>query len=265
MKQDEIVFEKRTLEKLYRTYNRRKYIHPDPLEFIYNYEYDADREVVGLIASSLAYGRVSQILKSVSSVLSVLGPSPARYVRITSARSLSTSLSDFKHRFTTGKNMSDLLIGVKSILNDYGSLKSCFISCYDESQQNYIESITGFSEVLTKDMSYSCFLAPSPCNGSACKRMNLFLRWMVRSDEVDPGCWRELPKSKLIVPLDVHMYNVAFDLGLTSRKQADMTTALEITQAMKSINPNDPVKYDFALTRFGIRRNNPTDSSGYGH
>ncbi len=256
MDDDVIIFEKKSLERLYRKYNRRKYIHPDPLEFIYKYESDSDREVVGLIASSLAYGRVSHILKSVSHVLSVLGPSPARHVRKVSARSLSYSFRGFKHRFTTDRNMTDLLVGIKRILSDYGSLKSCFLSFYDDTQRDYLASITGFTGVLTADMSYNCFLAPSPSAGSACKRMNLYLRWMVRKDDVDPGCWRELPHSKLVVPLDVHMFNIANTLCLTSRKSADIATAMEVTEAFRKINPNDPVKYDFSLTRTGIRKNN---------
>ena len=104
-------------------------------------------------------------------------------------------------------------------------------------------------------------LLPSPRAGSACKRHNLFLRWMVRSDAVDPGGWMDIPSAKLIVPVDVHMHRISLQIGLTKRKQANLRTALEITAAFRSIAPEDPVRYDFALTRLGIR--NDTDPESF--
>lgn len=97
------------------------------------------------------------------------------------------------------------------------------------------------------------FFLPTPSGKSACKRLNLFLRWMVRRDEVDPGVWHDVPQSKLVVPLDVHMHGIARYLGFTHRKRADMRAALEVTAAFRRFAPEDPVRYDFALTRFGIR------------
>ena len=92
-----------------------------------------------------------------------------------------------------------------------------------------------------------------PDKGSACKRLNLFLRWMVREDNVDPGGWNQVPASMLIIPLDTHMHRIGHSFQLTSRKQADMRTALEITKAFREMSPQDPVRYDFSLTRLGIR------------
>ncbi|MBW2545477.1 MAG: TIGR02757 family protein, partial [Deltaproteobacteria bacterium] len=95
---------------------------------------------------------------------------------------------------------------------------------------------------------------PLPAKGSACKRLNLFLRWMVRRDDVDPGGWDDIPPSKLVIPLDTHMHRICLAFGFTKRKQADMKTALEITDSFRAIVPDDPVRYDFALTRLGIRK-----------
>ncbi len=103
--------------------------------------------------------------------------------------------------------------------------------------------------MLPSDMT---MLLPSPGKGSACKRLNLFLRWMVRSDDVDPGGWSGVDAGKLIVPLDTHMHRMGLEVGLTRRKQADMQAALEVTRAFRTIAPEDPVRYDFALTRLGI-------------
>lgn len=96
-------------------------------------------------------------------------------------------------------------------------------------------------------------LLPAPAKGSACKRLNLYLRWMVRKDNVDPGGWDGIPASRLVVPLDVHMHRISSSLGLTARKAADIKTAIEITRAFRKISPEDPVRYDFCLTRLGIR------------
>jgi uncharacterized protein (TIGR02757 family) len=95
-------------------------------------------------------------------------------------------------------------------------------------------------------------LLPLPERGSACKRLNLFLRWMVRRDEVDPGGWRRIPRSALVIPMDVHMHRIAVAFGLTTRRQADMRAAREVTEAFRVVSPEDPTRYDFALTRQGI-------------
>ncbi|QTA82039.1 CHP02757 [Desulfonema limicola] len=240
------------LEFLYKKYNCRKYVHPDPLEFLYNYNELQDREIAGIIASSLAYGRVAQILKSVSHVLDIMGKSPAEFVRNASVKSLDEQFKGFKHRFATGAHISAMLMGAKKIIQEYGSLYECFLSCMNKNDNTIIPGLVVFSEKLS-----ACgepgHLVPLPQKGSACKRMNLFLRWMVRKDEVDPGGWEEISCKKLIIPLDVHMYNISLKLGLTKRKQANMKTALEITSGFTKLVPHDPVKYDFALTRFGIR------------
>jgi uncharacterized protein (TIGR02757 family) len=247
-------FDRGVLETLYERYNRREYIHPDPLEFLYRYESIADREIVGIVAASLAYGRVNQILKSVSLVLDRMGPSPFQYIQKNSLENFQRSFKDFKHRFTTGDQLSGFLKGIKGIVELYGSLQSCFLSGLRESDSTVLPALTAFVKELNAcaDCNMSMFL-PSPGKGSACKRLNLFLRWMVRCDDVDPGGWRGVSPSRLIVPLDTHMHRIGRMLGLISRKQADMRAALELTDKFKTIFPSDPVRYDFALTRLGIR------------
>lgn len=242
---------KRGLEKLYRRYNRREFVSPDPLQFLYDYENGRDREIVGIVASSLAYGNVKQILRSVSIVLGVLGDSPHGYLMKSSETVIKKDFRGFKHRFTTGADLANLLIAVKKNVTEYGSLKASFLKGFSEGDQNVVSALSKFAKLL--DPKKNGFLIPSPERSSACKRLNLFLRWMVRSDSVDPGGWNEVDKSKLIVPLDTHMHNIALQLGLTKRKQGNLKTAEEITSGFAKISPNDPVKYDFCLTRLGIR------------
>jgi len=243
---------KERLEALYCAYNRRSYVHPDPIEFLYDFHDPLDVEVVGFIASSLAYGNVKQILRSVSLSLTRMGPCPSVFLLNSPFNRIAEAFSDFKHRFTTGEDLARLLWAVRLVIEKHGSLQKCFLSRLHRDDRNVIPALSAFVENVFPD---GCdFLIPSPGRGSACKRLNLFLRWMVRRDEVDPGGWDGVPPSKLLVPLDTHMHRIAIMLGLTKRKQADLRTAIEITEAFREVSPKDPVRYDFVLTRFGIRK-----------
>lgn len=242
------------LEYLYDLYNSHKWVHPDPLEFLYNYPDSRDIEVAGIIASSLAYGRVAQILKSVSDVLKKMGSSPCDFLLSTTPLSLKNIFSDFKHRFTTGDELARMLIGTRSVIREYGSLYNCFFSGYSDRDDTVLNGLSFLVNELEKKYNgQKNSLLALPGKGSACKRWNLYLRWMVRKDQVDPGGWAGISPSRLIIPLDTHMHRICRLMGLTERKNADMKTALDITDAFKKIEPKDPVRYDFALTRLGIR------------
>ena len=242
------------LDGLYHRYNRRRYVDPDPLAFLYDYPDPADREIVALIAASLAYGQVKTIIRSVSAVLDCIGASPARSLRTASPAALRKSLSGFVHRFATGDHISGVLTAVQRILSRDGSLNRCFLTGLHPSDGTILPAMTRFAHRLIDGAPTDPgHLIPRPDRGSACKRLNLMLRWLVRRDAVDPGGWEGVPASKLIVPLDVHMHRMARELGLTHRKAANMKTALEITAGFSRICPEDPVRYDFTLTRPGIR------------
>ena len=252
---------KEQLETLYAFYNSRKWVHPDPLEFLYDYGDLKDREVAGLIASSLAYGRVAQILKSVSGVLKKMGPSPYDFLMSATPSSLRRTYSDFKHRFTTGEELAMTLIGAKAVIERFGSLYNCFLSGFNEDDDTILTGLSFLVKELRTNLNgRSNSLLPLPERGSACKRLNLFLRWMVRRDRVDPGGWDRVNPAKLIIPIDTHMYRICLLLKLTGRKNVDMRTAKEITFAFRKIVPEDPVRYDFALTRLGIRTDADLDA-----
>jgi uncharacterized protein (TIGR02757 family) len=248
-----VAIHEQTLCTLYETYNRREFVHPDPLEFLYDYDDILDREIVGLVASSLAYGNVRQILKSVRRVLDRM-ESPRRFLENASLASLSRIFGDFKHRFTTGEELAALLNAVKRVVQRHGSLGTCFSQGFKESDETTIPALSAFvAELASEFESKPRSLLPSPRAGSACKRLNLYLRWMIRRDAVDPGGWDDVPASKLIMPLDVHVHRISLKLRLTERKQADLRAACEITEAFRRIEPEDPVRYDFCLSRLGIR------------
>lgn len=248
--------DKKTLDDLYEYYDDRKYIHPDPLEFLYNYNKPEDIEVAGLIAASLAYGQVNQILKSVGRVLEAIGKSPSNFLKNTDSKRFFAIFGDFKHRFTTGEEIAVFLKNIGIVLRKYGSLNECFLHGYIKEQEILPALLSFLREIRFGDCSSYNSLAPMPNGKCAYKRINLYLRWMVRKDNIDLGVWSGISTAKLIIPLDIHMHRVAKNLGLTCRKQADIKTALEITESLKKLDPLDPVKYDFALTRPGIRTKN---------
>lgn len=240
------------LEGMYYVYNRREIINPDPLYFLYQYENLKDREVVGLIASSLAYGRVAQIMKSTERVLACLGKEPHKFL-IDNER-FDLVPETFKHRFTTAYDMNNFLRNIASILRENESIEGFMSECLKLSEWNIFSALDKFSERLSMNREPKSFsLITAPKDGSACKRIFLFLRWLVRHDDVDPGGWEVLKPSELIVPMDTHMHQMSQYLGLTERKTADLTSAKEITTAFCDFCPNDPLRYDFSLTRFGIR------------
>ena len=254
---------KDVLETLYVKYNHRNLIKPDPLQFVYKYSHTEDMEIVGLLSAVLAYGRVEQIQKSITTLLNLMGESPYKFtLDFNQARRKKLQL--FKHRFTTGNDISDLLTVLRVILIEHGSIENFFFSGYSNSDENIIPALTYFCDSFLNIYTQSSkkessrglkYLLVSPSNGSACKRLNLFLRWMVRKDDVDTGLWKSIDTSKLIVPIDVHMGRLCRILGFHDNKTISLKTAIRITEKFSEIEPNDPVKYDFALSRIGIVEN----------
>lgn len=243
------------LDALYLRYNDRRFVDPDPLALIYPYDDPADREIAGMVASSLAFGGVRQIMASVGSVLEKMGESPSAFLKASDRRALARAFGGFRHRWTTGLELASMLSGIRSVLERFGSLENAFVAAGGPGDEDTLPAMTGFAGMIRESAPGDTGrLIPSPGKGSACKRLNLFLRWMVRSDAVDPGGWDSVPASKLIVPLDVHMHRFGRLLGLTSRSQGDIRTAREVTAGLRELDPSDPVRYDFPVTRLGIRR-----------
>lgn len=242
------------LDQLYHFYNSRCRVHPDPLEFLYHYPALKDREIAVLVAACMAYGRVDMILKTVSSVLTKMGPSPRAFLEQATLRDFKRTFHGFKYRFTTDDEVACLLSGIKQVIDTYGTLHACFLEGLDPRDDTILSGLCFLAHTLRIPFRGPNSLMPDPKLGSACKRLNLFFRWMVRQDGVDPGGWDPVLCAKLIVPLDTHMYRLSTRLGLTCRKTPDMRTAMEITRGFSQVCPEDPVQYDFALTRLGIRQ-----------
>jgi uncharacterized protein (TIGR02757 family) len=243
------------LERLYVKYNDRRFLGSDPVEFVHRFDDPRDRELVALIASSLAFGTVKQIKGSVERALAILGDAPADRVAAARSSDLEREFAGFKHRWITGSDVTSLLAGVRRASREYGSLRKLFCAMLDPRDPDVAPAAGRFARALfSMGGGYRRCLVPSPASGSACKRLNLFLRWMVRSDAIDPGGWSEVSPAMLIVPLDTHMHRISTNLGLTKRRAADFRAAREVTAAFKEVSPDDPVRYDFALTRLGMLR-----------
>jgi uncharacterized protein (TIGR02757 family) len=248
------------LEDLYFKYNHRRFVDPDPLAPLYELADREDQEVAGLVTATLAFGNVKQILKSIDIVLREF-PEPAKIIADLSDRAMHKRLAGFRHRYVTGAEMASLLAGARAALREHGDIGTCFEALDRPESPTLIPALTQFVAYLrdhgTLDKNY---LLPDPNKGSACKRWFMFLRWMVRQDAVDLGHWSSLGAHRLVVPVDTHMHRVARGMFLTRRKSADLKTALEITEAFRVIRPEDPVRYDFCLTRLGIRDEGDMDA-----
>ena len=241
------------LECIYSQYNKKEYINPDPLLFLYDYPEKRNQEIAGFIAACLAYGRVELIMETVANVLGKLDPSPFDYLMGQTKKDMANDFKDFQYRFAKGAHLVNLLWGIREVLKRFSSLENCFYEGMTPEDETIIPGLVFFFKQINRNKEIGHLLA-DPKKKSACKRSLLFLRWMVRKDQVDPGGWEKISPSLLIVPLDTHMHKIGMMLEFTKRKSPDMKTALEITQGFRQILREDPVKYDFCLTRFGIRR-----------
>ena len=243
-----------TLERIYERYNRREYTHPDPVELIYRYDDVGDREVAALVAALLSLGRVRQILASARDALSRLGPRPGLLLDEADRERLEKVFEGFRHRFTTGCDMAATLHGAAAVRRKHGTLGARLAELVSEEDETVVRGLQDLVDEIEREVGRGACgrLLPLPSRRSACKRLHLFLRWMVRSDDVDPGGFCGIAPAKLVVPLDTHMHRIALAFGLTDRRSADLRTAHEVTAAFRSVCPEDPVRYDFALTRAGI-------------
>ncbi|MGC8720743.1 MAG: TIGR02757 family protein [Thermodesulforhabdaceae bacterium] len=240
------------MDRIYEKYHRREFIGYDPVGFLHFYPEKEDREIAALVAASLAFGRVEQIHRNVKTVLSWMQPGPR--VWIESFERSTLEQIHFKHRFVSKEDLLDLIEGIQIVIHRWGSLENCFKKAWEKSDNDILKAVAIFRLSLMQNGGFRCqMLLPDPGHKSPCKRWMLFLRWMVRHDEIDPGGWESfMSPEDLVVPVDVHMQKIARRLGFSLRRSVDWRMAIEITEALKTFDPCDPVKYDFSLTRWSM-------------
>lgn len=250
-----------TLDRLYCSFNRTD-SPTDPIHIVRAYGDSVDREVVGFCAAALAFGRVASVMKSITRLCKAMEPSPARFVRRFDPSRDGAALEPLVHRWTRGVDLIALVWILRHML-EAGSVEAFFLAGYDPTAIDIASALDSFStRALEIDLRPAYgrmparpgvgYFFPCPSKGSGCKRLNLFLRWMVRRDAVDLGVWSRVPPSKLVVPLDTHVIRVGRCLGLTRYRSPGWRMAADITTSLRALDPDDPVKYDFSLCHLGM-------------
>lgn len=249
---------KNRLNKHYKNFDFSQ-ISPDPLEFPHRFKNPLDIEISAFISATFAYGNIKQIIATLEKIHRIMGKSPHQFVMNFSKKD-EARFKGVIHRFYNTEDIITLFKILKIVYQNYGSLKFLFLLYYFEEEKNLKESISFFSchmlDLGSKIASVTPgvkFMFPSPYNNSPCKRINLFLRWMVRRDALDFGLWNEILPAKLIIPVDTHIAKICTNLKLTKRKNITWLMAEEITENLKKYDSIDPVKYDFALCHIGMR------------
>jgi len=250
------------LDHLYKSFSS-EYLPGDPVIIPHEFSAQKDIEVAAFIAALFSYGKVSLFLPRIRQIISSLEKSPYDFLYKSSEDMIDqvSELDGFYYRFQKEDDLRLLLKTTSLVLKEYGSLENLFMKGYTASDQNVASAMNLFlkeyhniayrvnkQRVLPGSFKH---LLPEPGPG-AMKRVNMFLRWMVRKDQVDFGIWKKIGTSQLLIPLDVHIKRLAGYLGLSHRKSSDLKTSIEITESLKLLDPHDPVKYDFALTRLGM-------------
>lgn len=256
---------KKVLEQLYAS-RSQQHLANDPLSFCHRYHNPADQEVAALVAAVFAYGSVKVIKGSLSRIFSIMGDSPAGFVDGFDPKRDRQLCAGFKHRFNDADDLAALFWAIRLMRQQQGSIERFFCQFHAEDAATVEQALNGFcaavitfdyrpifgSAALPPESSFR-FLFPSPSGGSACKRLCMFLRWVVRTaDGIDLGLWQQVRPAQLVIPVDRHIERISRMLGLTSRRTPDWRMACEITAALRQFDPLDPVKYDFSICHLGI-------------
>jgi uncharacterized protein (TIGR02757 family) len=254
---------KPALEALLASTDAAERVRGDPVELPHRYRNPQDIEIAALLSAALAYGRVDLFKPRLTALLDALGRSPAKVAREASPERLLALTKDFEYRMTGPRDVACLLLGAGAMLRRHGSLGACFTGHFRKLGSTR-EALGAFvDELCSEDFSALTgqkepgrrlkHLLPHPSRGSACKRLNLFLRWMIRGpDGVDFGLWKEIPSSALVMPLDTHVHRIGRFIGLTERKDLSWRTAEDVTRRLRALDAADPVRFDFALSHLGI-------------
>jgi len=250
---------KNYLETTFMKYHNPEYMRLDPLLCVHKFTNDDDIEACAFLASSIAYGRAEMIVRNVNTLLDKMEGSPSSFIMDTTLKEKRKIFKGFKHRFNVSDDIALLLDCLRYVRIEHGGLEALYRAVPQketvrEQLDHYTVTIKKIARLLSKSVHPTFdYLFPSPSSGSACKRLNMFLRWMVRErDGIDFGLWKNVSPSLLIMPVDTHIAQIATLLGFTKRRTADWRMAEEITGALRKFDTNDPVRFDFSLCRAGM-------------
>lgn len=250
---------RRALEAFVGRFAMTRHLPNDPIAFPHNFSVPVDREVVALLAACLAYGRADLIRRAMRDVSARIGDSPGATAVADDEATARARFDGFVYRVTRGVDLVRLWMGAGRLLRAHGSLGAAFTAGDNAESGDLRPGLIAFRHALRTPTEHFPYrrgfehLLPDPAKSSACKRLWLFMRWMVRGpDSVDFGLWSHLDPGRLIMPVDTHIHRIALHLGLTDRTTADLRAARAITEALRTLDPHDPVRFDFALAHLGI-------------
>jgi len=244
------------LDEKVELYNRPQFIADDPIQIPHRFTKLQDVEIMGFWTAILAWGQRKTIINKANELVELMDGAPHDFM-VNHSESDRKRFLDFKHRTFQVTDTLYFLEFLQYFYKKNNSLETAFTQFFDDNDETVERALTGFH-----DLFFSLDVAPTrtrkhiatPVRKSSCKRLNMFLRWMVRDDDkgVDLGLWKGIKPAQLLMPLDVHVERVGRSLGLINRKQRDWKTVLELTQGLREFDPEDPVKYDFALFGIGV-------------
>jgi uncharacterized protein (TIGR02757 family) len=246
------------LEHLYASFDYGARVERDAIRFPLRYADPRDREIVALLTACLAYGRVDLFGGALEKILPAMGPSPARFVMDLDPNHDPDHFAGFRYRFNRPRDLTAFCLAAGQILRRHGSLEHCFLTGDEDPAGGVGPPLERFARAFLEADLGAVFargslsrgyrhLFPLPSTGGPCKRLHLFLRWMVRRDPPDFGLWRGVSPARLLIPVDTHVENMSRAIGLTRRRSRNWRMAEEITARLAAIDPHDPVKFDFAL------------------
>ncbi len=234
-------------------YNNPDFIESDPVQIPHLFSLKEDIEIAGFLSATIAWGNRKMIIKNAHRMMELMGNSPYDFIMSHTDEDIAR-LESFVHRTFNGKDFGSFVKGLQHIYKNHGGLEAVFSK--NQEEDSLQKSIHEFKKVFfeIEHLPRSQKHISDPLNNSAAKRINMYLRWMVRQDNkgVDLGIWKNIPPAKLSCPLDVHSGNVARKLALLSRKQNDGKALAELDLNLRKMDPLDPVKYDFALFGLGV-------------
>lgn len=239
---------KTKLDELAKKYETKDFINDDPVRFPHRFNSKKDIEIAGFIASLVAYGRRDIFTKKLDELFGIAQNEPHNFILNFEPK----ILGDFNYRFGKPEDFAQIFLILKELYTKDSGLENLFEYGYKNSENIFIPVCDYFYSRAKSPKQGFTFMIPNPRNGGAMKRMCMYLRWMVRKPPVDFGIWNFMPASDLLIPLDVHVGRISREMGLLTRKQNDFKAVTELTENLKKLDENDPVKYDFAMFGYGV-------------
>lgn len=257
MKKSEL---KALLEKYYKKYNQPDFIKDDPISIPKMYTQKGDIEIMGFLISMISWGQRISIIRSGHRLNELFAHEPYNSIMASSQNEMK-ELGDFVHRTFNSSDLASMIWFLRWLYEDHGGLENAIYSGIKKGEEGMKSGLEHLFQLYESSPAYlkrTCKHLPNPQSGSACKRLNMYLRWMVRKDDsgVDFGIWTQIKSSDLICPLDVHVIRQSIKLGLLQNDKSNWKNAVILTEKLKEFDSNDPVRFDYSLFGMGIEEKN---------